>query len=225
MSTGRPRCGSLRGTLAATQASARRRVSVRRQLPCVRRRSRRAGRRGRRGRRGPGPRTSRRGRRAPGRAGGRSGRNGPAAASATASRRPTNERSTRSVLAAPQQRRDDADGGDEQKRPDRLPQPIEVRERGHRVVLEPQPACASEALHARDVVPGGAGVDEHERACQREARRPRAPRHDRARATAPSPATATGTAAITPGTSPTRPGRPRARPTRSAPRPRARART
>ena len=67
------------------------------------------------------------------------------------------------------ERRDDADGSDDQQRARRLPEPVEVGERSDRVVLEPEPAGPGEALHAGDVVPGSARVDEHERAREREA--------------------------------------------------------
>ena len=71
-------------------------------------------------------------------------------------------------LRAADQGRDDADRRHDQHRADRIPEPVEVGERGDRIVLEPEPAGPGEALHAGDVVPGRARVDQHERARESE---------------------------------------------------------
>ena len=59
---------------------------------------------------------------------------------------------------------------DERERPERLPEPLAEGKRGHRVVLEAEPAGLRKPLDARDVVPGRAGMEHDERARQQERR-------------------------------------------------------
>ena len=60
-------------------------------------------------------------------------------------------------------REDQAEQGDEQRRPI-LPEAVDERDRRRPVVLETEPAAAPELLHAADVSKGGGQVDDEERA-------------------------------------------------------------
>ena len=124
----------------------------------------------------------------------------------------------------PERGRREPDDRDEQERPDRLPEAVEVGNGRDRVVLEPEPALPGEVLHAGDVVPGRAGMDQHERARDGEPRDRERRGSSRAPAIDPTPRRPRAPRRAHPGTSPTRRGRPRARPTRGGPRRRARAR-
>ena len=111
------------------------------------------------------------------------------------------------------EREREPDRGDQQHGPQALPQPVEERDRRRMVVLEAEPALAGQALDPGHVVPGGAGVQEDERARQRERRQ----RETRRRGE-PAPATPAGEQEghgekDAPGTSRRPPGRSRRRPT------------